>query len=139
MRQFAKLTQFTKCDIRQSSVRQFTKLTQFTKCDVHKSPVMSQSQISSDETIYNLKSQISNLKSPLVRESLIFTATLQVYHSPISTVMLLQLHHPVVNIHLLTTILCDYATQRLSDHVIMLPINNLDTDVNALVKYSSAS
>ena len=64
---------------------------------------------------------------------------LQVHRSPIYTVALLQPHHPAVNLHLLATILCDYATRRLSVYVIMLPINNDATNVNMLVKYLSAS
>ena len=61
------------------------------------------------------------------------------HRSLISTVALLQLHPPAVNLHLLTTILCDYAARHLSDSVIMLPINNLATNVNTLLEYLYAS
>ena len=39
--------------------------------------------------------------------------------APIFTVAFLQLHRSTVNLHLLATILCDYATRQLCDYVIM--------------------
>ena len=165
---WAPATQASWCDIHQSAVRLLTKFAQFTKCDVHQFPVRlltKFTQFTNFQWGYSPSSPSSpsvtftNLQCVLHQVRLLASAPftdlhcnfykctihwsplqlLQVHRSPISTVDLLQLHHPVVNLHLLATILCDYATRWLSDSVIMLPINNLATDVNTLVEYLSAS
>ena len=74
--------------------------------------------------------------------SALFT-NLQCYASmrvaPIYTVVLLQLHYSTVNLHLLVTILCDYATRRLC-HYATRPfyiINNLAGGEYALLTMKS--
>ena len=138
------------CYIHQFPVTLITKFSQFTKCDVHKSPVCA----SSSAPFTNLQwgTSPSSPSSP----SVMFTNLqcvlhqvwlLQVHYSLISTVTSTStpftdlhcdfykctVHQSPLNLHLLATILCGYATRRLSDSVIMLPINNLSTDVNTLV------
>ena len=133
LRQFTKLTQFTKYDVLKSPLKQFTKFTQFKKCEVPKSPVIRQSSIS------NLQSSISNLQSPVVCRSLIPTVTLQVHyslnlHCCIATVAPSCSESPFFNYY--SVRLC---SPTLSVRVIMLPINDLATDVNTLAKYLSSS